>query len=371
VQLQRRESENMNNRKRAVLAALAVITVLAGGVTYHLRTASGPDAKIRLPDGEAIVAVAVADWYTVALTPSGKVFTWGENDRGQLGDGNAFDSATPKAVVGLPSDDPIVSIAASHFDSIALTRGGTAYMWGSGVSLGGGLYHDSDVAKAVRGLPKGERITAIAAGDAYQLVLTNSGTVYTLNPISRLRGLPNGDPVIAIASATSQFYAITRAGKLFAGGFNYNGDLGIGSYQEAEIKSVQPVANLAGGDAVGGVAIGEYYALALSRDGKLYGWGDNSEGQLGFSGDGPDKPIHLTLVPGDPRIVAIAAEGDLSAALTSSGTIYAWGGGSKDRHAPIALAGLPEGEVVATIATNGADVFALTRTGTLYSWHLG
>lgn len=78
---------------------------------------------------------------------------------------------------------------------------------------------------------------------------------------------------------------------------------------------------------------GEHHNLFLSKDGVLYGNGDNSLGQLDGDLDSPDKiqcvPKEVIL-PSESKIVEIMANNHRSAALLENGEVYYWGGFSFD-----------------------------------------
>ncbi len=101
-----------------------------------------------------MLAVAAGYSHSLALSRGGVVYAWGANDGGQLGDGGRADSGVPVAVRGLPPRDPVVALAAGHHDSLALTRSGRVYAWGGNADgeLGDGATRDSALPVAVRGL---------------------------------------------------------------------------------------------------------------------------------------------------------------------------------------------------------------------------
>jgi len=67
-----------------------------------------------------ITAVAVGDGHSCALT-DGKVYCWGRNDWGQLGNDDTSSSAMPIAVKGLP--DMVTAIAVGYAHSCAIAQG--------------------------------------------------------------------------------------------------------------------------------------------------------------------------------------------------------------------------------------------------------
>ena len=67
--------------------------------------------------------------HTCARTVSDDAYCWGENERGQVGDGSAVDRLTPVAVAG---DHSFTSIDAGFRHTCGLVATGNLYCWGSG-----------------------------------------------------------------------------------------------------------------------------------------------------------------------------------------------------------------------------------------------
>jgi len=65
--------------------------------------------------------------HSLALTESGEVYAWGQNDKGQLGLGDREGRLTPTKVPGLAG---IKAVAARYYQSFALTESGEVYAWG-------------------------------------------------------------------------------------------------------------------------------------------------------------------------------------------------------------------------------------------------
>jgi alpha-tubulin suppressor-like RCC1 family protein len=75
-----------------------------------------------------VVAIASGGFHTIALKKDGTVWTWGLDDSGQLGDGpNDHFEITPVQVSGL---DGVVAIAGGSKHTIALKNDGTVWTWG-------------------------------------------------------------------------------------------------------------------------------------------------------------------------------------------------------------------------------------------------
>jgi len=75
---------------------------------YH-RLGHGADDHVRRPrkvaalQGRKVISIATGSLHCVACTDSGEVFTWGDNDEGQLGDGSTNAIQRPRLVASLQS----------------------------------------------------------------------------------------------------------------------------------------------------------------------------------------------------------------------------------------------------------------------------
>ncbi|MGQ0799402.1 MAG: RCC1 domain-containing protein [Pseudomarimonas sp.] len=79
--------------------------------------------------GSGVAAIRAGGAHTCALTLGGGVKCWGENFKGQLGDGSRMNRLTPVDVSGLGSGIAAISVGFEH--TCALTTGDSATCWGS------------------------------------------------------------------------------------------------------------------------------------------------------------------------------------------------------------------------------------------------
>lgn len=123
---------------------------------------------------------------------------------------------------------------------------------------------------------------------------------------------------IAVAGGDSFSLALKADGTVWASGYNYYGQLGIGS-NAIQFSPVQ-VNGMMGARAV---AAGVHHSLALRADGTVWAWGYNYHGELGVGNTTPQySPV---LVGSLSNVTAISAGANHSMALMLDGSVRAWG----------------------------------------------
>jgi len=279
-----------------------------------------------------VAAVAAGRLHTCALTSAGGVKCWGDNEYGQLGDGTTLDRHTPVDVSGFPNGVAAVGAGGSH--TCALTASGGVKCWGDNEygQLGDGTTVDRNTPVSVSGFTSG--VGAVAAGGFHTCALTASGgvecwgsnaygglgdgtTTDRYTPLD-VFGLTSG--VAAVAAGDFYTCALTTSQGVQCWGSNAHGELGDGTTEERHAPI--DVRGLANG--VTAVTVGQEHTCALTSVGGVKCWGYNDFGQLG---DGTMKERHTPVnVRGLTRgVIAIAAGVDHTCALTSAGGVKCWG----------------------------------------------
>ncbi|EFJ43556.1 hypothetical protein VOLCADRAFT_119094 [Volvox carteri f. nagariensis] len=161
-----------------------------------------------------------------------------------------------------------------------------------------------------------------------------------------------------------------------------DGRLGLGFPLKSQFYP-RIVASLAG-YSIKQVACGGAHTAVVTDDGALFTFGLNSWGQLGHSRQ--DKFVASPLEVGLPDpVVAVAAGGYHTLALTSAGEVWCWGmagegqlgigepseGATGGRQVEPRLVGSLSGAGVVSLAAGDHHSLALTRSGELFSWGRG
>ena len=125
---------------------------------------------------------------------------------------------------------------------------------------------------------------------------------------------------LAVSAGIHHSCAITSGGGARCWGQNNFGQLGNNSYA----SSSTPVAVSGLGSGVVQVVAGNYHSCALTSAGAVWCWGYNFDGNLGDgTTDTQPTPVAVSGLGGD--VVAIAADGDHTCAVTSGGALFCWG----------------------------------------------
>ena len=269
---------------------------------------------------------------------------WGENaDAGELGDGTFTNHLSPEAVStanGLPA---CIALAAGNYFSLALGADGSVWSWGTDEAgqLGNGSDYANPLSPAhnIPSLVSGiTGAIAISAGDQHGLAVTADGTAWGwgYNVLGQLgdgttteRDAPvqvctaSSTPlsgVIAVSAGGLSSLALKADGTVWAWGWNYFGQLGIGNTTDQHYA-----VQVTGLSHVVAIAAGYDHCLALTSDGNVWAWGWNYYGQLG---DGSttthSSPEQISGVSG---VIALAAQENCSLALMADGTVWSWGEG--------------------------------------------
>ncbi|MFI0434724.1 MAG: hypothetical protein ACH350_03215 [Parachlamydiaceae bacterium] len=317
------------------------------------------------------ISIAAGCFHSLELRSDGNVWAWGNNSYGQLGNGNNTNFNYPVQVIGGLKD--VTSISAGSYHSMALKKDGTVWTWGlnNKGQLGIGSTSNANTPTQIVNF---QNIIAIAGGGEFSLALDKDGNVWAwgdnslgqvgvnVNNVKSTYSTPqkvlNLSGVIAIAAGQYHALALKNDGKVYAWGANGSGQLGNNS----TTNQYQPVAtNLL--TSIKAIAAGSEHSLALKSDEKVYAWGNNFSGQLG-NGNTTNQWQPVLVQGGLSNVAFIAAGGYHSLAIKSDGTECAWGNNSSGE--------LGDGSFTNSLFPKSINgTFSLTAGGCSHSLALG
>ncbi len=279
--------------------------------------------------GKSIKEVYFLSYTVIALDNNGKVYTWGYNSNGELGDGSTENRNIPACISNIEEsglkDKKIVKICANASSIIAIDSDGKLYAWGYNEygQLGDETNEDRNMPICISDMEnselKGKNIKEVYFSSYTTIALDNNGKVYTWGEAGTLGGgeaiIVNGErcrntpvcisdlsenllhnkKIYQISTIGETVYAIDSEKKVYSWGRNDSGQLGNGTTEYSE----EPICiseNISGSELIGkrivdivGVVDSSYnwLAIAIDEEKKIYTWGNNKQGQLGddFSGD--------------------------------------------------------------------------------------
>jgi len=322
---------------KRVVWAVASIALLGGlvGVT-------GDDRA----DAFAVVngpTLASGSIHSLTLRSDGTVWAFGSNTFGQLGSTTSNPNPTTTQVPGLTN---VTAISAGDAHSLALRSDGTVWGFGYnsygqlGTTTNNGTGSPNPTPTKVPGLTN---VTAISAGTYHSLALRSDGTVWafgynyngqlgattnngTVNPNPTPTKVPGLTNVTAISASLNHSLALRSDGTVWGFGENTHGQLGTTTNNGTGTPNPTPT-KVPGLTNVTAISAGEVHSLVLRSDGTVWAFGRNYQGQLGIStnsGNGNSNPTP-TKVPGLTGVTAISASGSNSLVLRSDGTVWAFG----------------------------------------------
>jgi alpha-tubulin suppressor-like RCC1 family protein len=175
--------------------------------------------------------------------------------------------------------------------------------------------------------------------------------------------------LVAVSAGSGHSMALKKDGTVWTWGYNGEGQLGTRGAEDNRFPEPAQVGDLS--DIVM-IAAGDRQCLAVKRDGTVWAWGNNWHGQLG---DGTkNHNSSASQVKGLSDVVSLAAGMAHSLALKKDGTVWAWGynddgelgdGKRKDRFIPFQI---PDFADVKAIAAGSHHSVALKNDGTVWMW---
>jgi len=311
----------------------------------------GPPTPVPSMQDRRIVSVASGNDHCLALSAEGEVYSWGIGIYGALGHGDDDARAVPSRIESLSRVERIT--AGPFGTSAAVDEKGRLFTWGWAIFYGEDENED-EAPTEFEG----------PAGLGYEL---DAETKYQLTP-KQVDALSQ-DCVVGVALGEGFTLAVTDAGAVFSFGSSRKGGLGHGSL-ESEVLPWRIEALTQTRRRFIAVAAGEGHALALTKEGELYGWGDGDANGHGREERTPQRVAALI----GQRIKLVYALDSVSCAVTEKGELFTWGfsydydlGQAGPQATPTRVAGL-SGVEIAAAAICGTHTLAADADGVVWAF---
>ena len=295
-----------------------------------LDSTSRETSPVALGDQEIWSSMAAGSNHSLAAKSDGTLWSWGSGSAGKLGHNNTTYLSSPVQVGALTTWDKVFSGPTAD-NSFAIKTDGTLWAWGfnyfRALGVGDNTYRSSP--------------TQIGGDTNWAKVSVGGNTNHAIKTDNTLYGWgENGNGVVGngtsggqvanpaqvtgswlhVATGDSSAIGIKTNGTLWSWGFNSNGVLGLDLPSATRRSSPVQI----GGDTNWAyVASGQDTAIAVKTDGTIWGWGNNTEGQIG---DGTtisrSSPVQIGALTnwdeGDSGF-------DFTLWLKTDGSLWAWG----------------------------------------------
>jgi alpha-tubulin suppressor-like RCC1 family protein len=303
-----------------------LVVVVLSGLALLVSSAARPTAQV------GAAAIAFGNRHAVALRTNGEVLTWGENVYCQLGRASRGNSGRTPAVV--MRNATAIAAAADH--TLVLAADGKVYGWGMNPegALGTGNTNDQCEGPALVESLAAYTVTHIATGNGFSVAVTSDGDLYCSGdnsmgqcPIARAGRVEvfTKVPVPELAGAVADvrsgaFHTLiqTRNGALYALGRGRDGQLGSGTM----VNGFAPVSGLT--DVVS-FAAGTWHSVAARADGTVWTWGNGTRSQLCDGATANRAQPASVALPAGVQVAQVAAGGHSTLLRTRDGALFGCG----------------------------------------------
>jgi alpha-tubulin suppressor-like RCC1 family protein len=272
---------------------------------------------VAVTGGRLFRQVSAGYYHTCGVTTDDRVFCWGSNWHGQLGNGTSNTEVVATAPMAVAGSLRFRGVSSAAFHSCGVTTDNRAYCWGGDQwgQVGDGAGSDTC------GLPGfllacRTRPTRVAGGHLFRQVDAGGG----LGPGEGGVGGTDG----------GRTCGVTTDNRAFCWGDGSHGQNGDGTQS---LRSA-PRA-VVGGHLFRSVSAGLWHTCALTMEDLAYCWGWNLIGQLG---DGTKGTMRLRprAVSGSHLFRQLSAGGAHTCGTTPGDVAYCWGGGGQLTPQPVA-----------------------------------
>ncbi|XP_013393987.1 protein RCC2 [Lingula anatina] len=262
------------------------------------------DIKVRT------VASGCTACHSIIITTEGKAYSFGRNDKGQLGHGDTKRRDLPTLIEFL-KDFNIVDAALGKNHSLCLSDRGTVFAFGENKMGQLGLNNQTQcVPTPTRIKYKGPPIRRVACGGEFSMIADIRGNLYSFGSPECGQLGHNTDGQYFVTSSKLAYACEIRPRK-------------VAVFIEKSREGVQPVNDVDVQD----IACGINHTVILDSKNRVFSWGFGGYGRLGHTEPKDELvPRLIKFFDGPKRGAKVIAAGTCySMAISELGQLYLWG----------------------------------------------
>lgn len=274
--------------------------------------------------------ISVGYLHNLALRTDGTLWSWGQNSNGELGTNDTIQRSSP---VQVGTDTNWSKIEAGNAFSRAIKTNGT--LWGWGLNTSGQLGNNTltDISSPVQ-IGTATNWSKLSSGDTHSLTLDTNSIIYSNGAVinalgydidfvssrSNLTQIGTLNIWSKVSSGNTHTLVLRTNGTLWSMGLNTNGELGLGN----NINRSSPV-QVGTLNTWTEIATGNLYSLAIQSNGTLWSWGSNTNGVLGINDSvfvPRSSPVQVGTLSDWSKVFAKL---NTVHAIKTDGTLWGWG----------------------------------------------
>ena len=313
-----------------------IVSVGDDGNLYSCDSKGSKLKKLEVAGNPKFTKVACGSDYAIALTSDGELYSWGNDFYGQLGDGKSgADAKVDKPTkISLPNDEKATDVSCGSGHSAVITSKGKLYTWGCNAQgqLGNGATEAFNVKPQKIALPSGHEVAKISCGFDFTAAVDSEGNLFlwgynsdggqntVVNNTPVQVSTPGYSAVTSVSCGNRSMIAITDTGETEVWGISTDLDWKTGGVNLKLSEGVKAVSADTGCE----------YAVAVGDDGNVYAYGSNKSNQLGIPNADSTSSFVLLDNTNGVKFSKIACGGgtedsSFTVALAESGKLYSWG----------------------------------------------
>ena len=359
--------------------------------------------------GVSIQDIYVGWYHTCALSTEGRIYCWGNNHVGQLGNSTTTNSFNPTTLSlatdasSRPSTNLPLEGGLNSMCSIASNR--ETYCWGNnnyGQFGNGTTNWGSDPTLSATAGPLGDKnLVDISMGNTFSCGIASNYNAYcwgqnnygglgdgstsnTSTPVPVVAsGALAGKTVRSIASGMQHACAIASDNRAYCWGSGSQGALGNNSTADSSVPVAVNTSGVLSGKTILALSSGGIsHTCAIASDYRAYCWGTNDFRALGnnsTTSSSVPTAVYSSGVLAGKSILSISSGDYHTCALASDNQVYCWGRGNygqlgnnstADSAVPVAVntSGVLAGKTIVAVGSGYYHTCALASDAQVYCW---